>query len=227
MHYLRLHALGFVAVTLCMTSCVSKHPPRDDDSDGLKWAQAPLPATTNGSVYHTGRELALFENPVARRVGDTVTIVLNESTSAQKSQVTTTTKNTTATLPGPTLLGKPVTIHGNPILSAGLNDSTKFDGEGASSQSNTLTGDVTVTVMKVLPNGNLYVRGQKWIAINQGKEYVQLAGVVRTIDIAPDNTVSSSQVANATISYGAKGALADVNAQGWLSRFFNSPWMPF
>jgi flagellar L-ring protein FlgH len=227
MYPLRSRAFGLVAVALYMTSCAAKRPPHDDDSDALKWAQAPLPATTNGSVYHTGRELALFENPVARRVGDTVTIVLNESTSAQKSQVTTTTKNTTATLPGPTLLGKPVTIHGNPILSAGINDSTKFDGEGASSQSNALTGDVTVTVMKVLPNGNLYVRGQKWIAINQGKEYVQLAGVVRTIDIAPDNTVSSSQVANATISYGAKGALADANAQGWLSRFFNSPWMPF
>ena len=120
-----------------------------------------------------------------------------------------------------------MTIKGNPILSAGINDTSKFDGEGASSQSNALTGDVTVTVMKVLPNGNLYVRGQKWIAINQGKEYVQLSGVVRTIDINPDNTISSSQVANATISYGAKGALADVNAQGWLSRFFNSPWMPF
>jgi flagellar L-ring protein precursor FlgH len=171
--------------------------------------------------------MGLFENPVAHRVGDIVTIILNESTNAQKSEVTTTTKNTTATLPGPTLLGKAVTIHGNPILNAGINDTSKFDGEGNSSQSNALTGDVTVTVLKVLPNGNLYVRGQKWIAINQGKEYVQLSGVVRVIDINPDNTISSSHVANATISYGAKGALADVNAQGWLSRFFNTPWMPF
>jgi flagellar L-ring protein precursor FlgH len=201
--------------------------PKDDDSDALRWAAEPSPAATNGSIYHTGREMALFENPVAHRVGDIVTIILNESTNAQKSEVTTTTKNTSATLPGPTLLGKAVTVHGNPILSAGINDTSKFDGEGASSQSNALTGDVTATVLKVLPNGNLYVRGQKWIAINQGKEYVQLSGVVRTIDINPDNTISSSQVANATISYGAKGALADVNAQGWLSRFFNSPWMPF
>jgi flagellar L-ring protein precursor FlgH len=211
---------------VCSAACTVKRP-KDDDSDALKWAAEPSPLATNGSIYHTGREIGLFDNPVARRVGDTVTIILNESTSAQKSEVTTTTKNTTATLPGPTLLGKAVTIHGNPVLSAGINDTSKFDGEGASSQSNALTGDVTVTVMKVLPNGNLYVRGQKWIAINQGKEYVQLSGVVRTIDINPDNTISSSQVANATISYGAKGALADANAQGWLSRFFNSPWMPF
>jgi flagellar L-ring protein precursor FlgH len=226
MHYLRLTVLALLGAALCTAACTMKRP-KDDDSDALKWAAEPIPVATNGSIYHTGREMGLFENPVARRVGDTVTIILNESTSAQKSEVTTTTKNTTATLPGPTLLGKAVTIHGNPILNAGINDSSKFDGEGASSQSNALTGDVTVTVMKVLPNGNLYVRGQKWIAINQGKEYVQLSGVVRTIDINPDNTISSSQVANATISYGAKGALADVNAQGWLSRFFNSPWMPF
>jgi flagellar L-ring protein precursor FlgH len=221
MHYLRISAVVLLAAAVCSAACTVKRP-KDDDSDALKWA-----AATNGSIYHTGREMGLFENPVAHRVGDIVTIILNESTNAQKSEVTTTTKNTTATLPGPTLLGKAVTIHGNPILSAGINDTSKFDGEGNSTQSNALTGDVTVTVMKVLPNGNLYVRGQKWIAINQGKEYVQLSGVVRVIDINPDNTISSSQVANATISYGAKGALADVNAQGWLSRFFNSPWMPF
>jgi flagellar L-ring protein precursor FlgH len=226
MHYLRISAVVLLAAAVCSAACTVQRP-KDDDSDALKWAAEPSPAATNGSIYHTGREMGLFENPVAHRVGDIVTIILNESTNAQKSEVTTTTKNTTATLPGPTLLGKAVTIHGNPILSAGINDTSKFDGEGNSTQSNALTGDVTVTVMKVLPNGNLYVRGQKWIAINQGKEYVQLSGVVRVIDINPDNTISSSQVANATISYGAKGALADVNAQGWLSRFFNSPWMPF
>jgi flagellar L-ring protein precursor FlgH len=226
MHYLRLSAVVLLAAAVCSAACTVKRP-KDDESDALKWAAEPSPAATNGSIYHTGREMGLFENPVAHRVGDIVTIILNESTNAQKSEVTTTTKNTTATLPGPTLLGKAVTIHGNPVLSAGINDTSKFDGEGNSSQSNALTGDVTVTVLKVLPNGNLYVRGQKWIAINQGKEYVQLSGVVRVIDINPDNTISSSQVANATISYGAKGALADVNAQGWLSRFFNTPWMPF
>lgn len=155
MHYLRLTVLALLGAALCTAACTMKRP-KDDDSDALKWAAEPIPVATNGSIYHTGREMGLFENPVARRVGDTVTIILNESTSAQKSEVTTTTKNTTATLPGPTLLGKAVTIHGNPILNAGINDSSKFDGEGASSQSNALTGDVTVTVVKVLPNGNLY-----------------------------------------------------------------------
>jgi len=126
-----------------------------------------------------------------------------------------------------TVLGKPVTIKGNPVLSANINDAAKFDGEGDSKQSNSLTGYITATVVRVLPNGNLFVKGEKWIGINQGEEYVRLTGVVRPIDLAPDNSIPSLKVASAKISYGGKGALADANAQGWLSRFFNSPWTPF
>jgi flagellar L-ring protein precursor FlgH len=114
-----------------------------------------------------------------------------------------------------------------PILNNSINDASKFDGEGASKQSNSLTGYVTVTVARVLPNGNLFVKGEKWIGINQGREYVRLSGVIRPIDLAADNSISSHKVANVNVSYGGKGALADANAQGWLSRFFNSPWTPF
>jgi flagellar L-ring protein precursor FlgH len=130
-------------------------------------------------------------------------------------------------LPGISVLGKAVTIKGNPITSASIDDSSKFAGEGDSAQSNSLTGYITCTVTRVLPNGNLYIRGEKWIGINQGSEYVRLSGVVRPIDIAPDNSVPSLKVGAANISYGGKGALADANNQGWLSRFFNSPWTPF
>jgi flagellar L-ring protein FlgH len=200
-------------------------PPKEDD--GMSWAEEPAPKPTNGSIYQSGRELALFENPAARHVGDIVTIVLNESTAAQKSSSTNTNKATTQTLPGMTLLGKALTVHGVPIMSNNIADSSKFAGEGDSAQSNSLQGYVTVTVQKVLPNGNLYVKGEKNIAINQGSEYVRVTGVIRPIDLAPDNSIPSSKVANAKIAYGGKGALADANAQGWLSRFFNSPWTPF
>jgi len=200
-------------------------PPKPDDQ--LSWALEPVPPATNGSVYQVGRDVALFENPVARHVGDTVTITLNESTQAKKSATTNTTKNTNTTLPGISVLGKSVTIKGNPVLSANIDDSSKFAGEGDSAQSNSLSGFITCTVSRVLPNGNLYIRGEKWISINQGSEYVRLSGVVRPIDIAPDNSVPSLKVGAANISYGGKGALADANRQGWLSRFFNSPWTPF
>ncbi|MGH8136664.1 MAG: flagellar basal body L-ring protein FlgH [Steroidobacteraceae bacterium] len=223
-HFARLlfcaaFALGAAA------GCRTAHPPKDDDA--LSWAEEPVVPPTNGSIYQTGREVALFENPIARHVGDIVTVVLNEQTAAQKSATTTTAKNTTDTLPGMTLLGAAATIHGTPVLSNNIKDATKFDGEGASKQSNSLSGFITVTVIKVLPNGNLYVRGEKWIGINQGKEYVRLTGVIRPIDLAPDNSIPSLKVGSARISYGGNGAVADANAQGWLSRFFNSPWTPF
>jgi flagellar L-ring protein FlgH len=213
------------AALLGLGACQSPHPPKDDD--GMSWAAEPAPKPTNGSIYQSGREVALFENPIAHHVGDIVTIVLNESTQAQKSSSTNTNKATSVALPGMTLLGKALTVHGVPITSNSIADTTKFAGEGDSAQSNSLQGYVTVTVQKVLPNGNLYVKGQKWIGINQGQEYVTMSGVIRPIDLASDNSINSSQVANAKISYGGKGALADANAQGWLSRFFNSPWSPF
>ena len=210
---------------LSLGSCQSVHAPKDDD--GMSWAAEPVPKPTNGSIYQSGREVALFENPIAHHVGDIVTIVLNEQTAAQKSSSTNTNKATTVALPGMTLLGKALTIHGVPILSNNIADTSKFAGEGDSAQSNSLQGFITVTVQKVLPNGNLYVKGEKWISINQGQEYVRMTGVIRPIDLSSENSVPSSQVANAKIAYGGKGALADANAQGWLSRFFNSPWSPF
>jgi flagellar L-ring protein precursor FlgH len=212
-------------VLLGLGACQSLHPPKDDD--GMSWAAEPAPKPSNGSIYQSGREVALFENPIAHHVGDIVTIVLNEQTAAQKSSSTNTNKATTVALPGMTILGKALTIHGVPILSNNIADTSKFAGEGDSAQSNSLQGYITVTVQKVLPNGNLYVKGEKWISINQGQEYVRMTGVIRPIDLAADNSVPSSQVANAKIAYGGKGALADANAQGWLSRFFNSPWSPF
>jgi flagellar L-ring protein precursor FlgH len=210
---------------LGLGACETPHPPKDDD--GMSWAAEPAPKPSNGAIYQTGREVALFENPIAHHVGDIVTIVLNEQTAAQKTSSTNTNKATTIALPGMTILGKALTVHGVPIMSNNIADTTKFAGEGDSAQSNSLQGYVTVTVQKVLPNGNLYVKGEKWIGINQGQEYVIMSGVIRPIDLASDNSIASSQVANAKISYGGKGALADANAQGWLSRFFNSPWTPF
>jgi flagellar L-ring protein precursor FlgH len=120
-----------------------------------------------------------------------------------------------------------MTFHGNSFLSGTINNGNTFSGAGDSKQSDSLIGAITVTVVKRLPNGNLVVRGQKLVQINQGEEYVRLQGIIRPIDIAPDNTISSQQVADAQIAYGQTGALADANQPGLLSRFFNSPWLPF
>ena len=223
MHTLRsILTLAVLALAACRT--VPLHIDKFTASDPQELAPQ---VTHNGAIYQEGRDVPLFENSVAHRVGDVLTIVLEEKTDASKSASTTTAKKTKATLPGPTLFGAPVTIHGAEVLAGNMNNATSFDGSGDSKQSNVLTGSISVTIARRLANGNLLVRGQKWIAINQGREFVQLQGIVRLIDIAPDNTVSSSRVADANISYGSQGVLASANSKSWLARFFDSKWLPF
>lgn len=210
---------------LALSGCVVA-PPEPDWS--ATWPEpAPSASQGNGAIYQAGHDVALFENAVARRVGDTLTIRLNERTNASKSSSTSTKKSTSVDLPGPTIAGRPVTVHGTPVLANQVGNESAFDGEGDSRQSNRLEGDITVTVAQRLSNGNLLVRGQKWIAINQGREYVRIQGIVRPIDIDPDNSISSLKVADAMISYGGKGALAEASSPGLLARFFNQPWLPF
>ncbi len=216
-----LLALSALALSACVTA------PPEPDYTATPPAPMPVESAGNGAIFQVGHDIALFENAVARRIGDTLTIRLNESTNASKSSSTSTRKSSSASLPGPTIAGRPVTVNGIEVLSMGMDNETEFDGQGGSSQSNRLQGDISVTVAERLPNGNLLVRGQKWIAINQGQEYVRVQGIVRPIDIDPDNSISSLKVADAQISYGAKGALADANKPGVLARFFNLPWMPF
>ena len=213
---------GFVlALALALAAgCHSAPAPRPDE--GLAWTQEKLPPPTEGAIYQSGREVVLAENPIAHHVGDIVTIVLNEATAAQKSATTTTSKANAVTMPGTQLINKNVSW-----LNTNINNTSKFDGEGASAESNSLTGYLTATVLKVLPNGNLFVAGEKQIGLNQGKEYVRVTGVIRPIDLAADDSITSFRVASARITYNGKGAIADANAQSWLSRFFNSPWVPF
>ena len=222
----RLILLILLALALgALTGCQASKPSKPDDA--LAWTQEPMPAPTNGAIYQAGREVILAENPVAHHIGDIVTIVLNEQTAAQKSATTSTSKDTTVTLPAPTIIGKGVTIKGVPILDNSMNNATKFQGQGASAESNSLTGYLTATVLKVLPNGNLFIAGEKQIGLNQGNEYVRVTGVVRPIDLAADDSIPSYRVASAHITYSGKGAINDANAQSWLARFFNSPWAPF
>ena len=215
-----------IAATVLLLSACATRPPPDDFPDDAFPEMAPL-AVNDGSIYRAGNDIPLFENATAHRVGDVVTIHLVESTAASKSSSTTTSKKTSVSLPSPTIIGKPVTINGNNILETDVNGANSFDGKGDSAQSNQLTGDITVVVMKRLQNGLLQIRGQKWIAINQGKEYVRIQGYIRPIDIQPDNSIESTRVANASISYGGKGPVANAAAPGLLARFFNSKWMPF
>lgn len=197
---------------------------------------SPPPPAADGSVYHAGYGVALFEDVRPRRVGDTVTVVVAESTNATKKATTSTSKDNSVDIANPTLFGQPVgfrypgggSLANNTLtLEQGLSSSKSFTGEGESAQSNNLTGSITAMVVEVLPNGNLRIEGEKTIAINQGDEHVRISGIVRPVDVRADNTVLSTLVADAVISYGGKGVIADASDMGWLSRFFNSKWWPF
>jgi flagellar L-ring protein precursor FlgH len=214
-------------LTLLLAACATTGPQPRGEFAATEPPAPPPAAANDGAIYQTGYDQPLFDNAVARRVGDVLTVTLEEKTAATKSATTNTSKKTKAELPGPTLFGAPVTVNGRPVLDFSMDHSSTFAGAGDSAQSNQLRGDITVTVAKRFPNGNLLVRGQKWITLNQGREYVRIQGIVRPVDIGPDNSVPSYKVADAQIEYGSQGALADANAKSWLARFFDSPWMPF
>ena len=150
-------------------------------------------------------------------MGDTITIILRERTDATKSSNASAGKSTSIA----------ATASGYLSMDAqAVDGSVDFQGSGSADQRNELNGEITVTIASILANGNLVVRGEKWIGINQGREFIQVEGIVRPEDVRPDNTVLSQRVANAYIHYGGEGMIADANRAGLLTRFFQSPLWP-
>ena len=225
--------LGLLMLAGCTTT-----PPQSDPAYAPARPATPPPTTrSNGAIYQAGYGLALFEDNKARRVGDILTVIMVAKTDASKTAGTNSKKKTGVDVSAPVILGSaltfgapgliPLASNVNNDLSAKLNSNQTFSGQGDSNQSNSLNGRISVTVSEVLPNGNLVVRGEKLLAINQGNEYVRFSGIVRPVDIQRDNTLLSSLVADAKITYAGDGVISDSNTSGWLARFFNSGWWPF
>jgi flagellar L-ring protein precursor FlgH len=199
---------------------------RAEDLRGPAVVYVPAPAAP-GTIYNPAGSFDLFMDLRARAVGDILTVLLVERTDAQKEASTSTARGTSVDTGLPVFAGRPITANGTPIFNNELSSDSSFDGQADSSQSNRLNGTITVTVTERLPNGNLRVRGEKVITINQGEELIRLEGIVRPVDIGPQNTVLSTKVADASIAYSGRGSLAASNRPGWLARFFNSPFFPF
>lgn len=181
----------------------------------------------NGSIFQKGRSVRLFEDTKAFRVGDLLSVTLSESTNASKSAATNTAKDDDIEIGAGSLLGLTPTYKGNSLLSNALESERAFAGSGDSAQSNSLQGEISVMVTEILPNGNLVVRGEKIIGLNQGSEFIRIAGIVRPQDVSSNNVVVSGKLANSRIYYGGGGVIAEANSKGWLSRFFDSPVFPF
>ena len=180
--------------------------------------------TIDGAIYDPSYNLYLFEDVKARRVGDLITVVLQESINASKSASTEADKDSNIDIPQPTLFGKDNRI--NELIND-LEATREFEGDGETTQENSIEGNITVTVHKVYPNGYLLVKGEKLLELNEGSEVVRITGIVRPVDITPDNTILSNQIANAQIAYKGKGIVSDSSKAGWLTRFFYSAIWPY
>lgn len=176
-------------------------------------------AQTSGAIFQTVNFQPLFEDRRARNVGDTLTIVLNEKLQATKQSGSSVDKSGSTSLSIPTLVGA-LPLKFLQGTSASGSSATKFSGQGDSASSNAFTGVITVTVIEVLGNGNLVVAGEKQIGINQGSEFIRFSGVVNPIFVVNNNTVSSTQVADARIEYRGTGYIDEAQTMGWLSRLF-------
>ncbi|MGL4349859.1 MAG: flagellar basal body L-ring protein FlgH [Plesiomonas sp.] len=175
----------------------------------------------DGGLFSNDYNMALFQDRRAFRVGDVLTVVLQEQTSSSKRAGTSFGKESNASVGVATLFGKEY-----PKAASSLGADRDFKGNSTSSQQNSLSGSITVLVYEVMPNGILRVRGEKWLRLNQGDEYIRLNGLVRVDDIDGSNRVPSQRLADARITYSGRGALSDSNSAGWLTRFFNSPFFP-
>jgi flagellar L-ring protein precursor FlgH len=180
------------------------------------------PATTSGGLFRVGGHSgSLLQDKRALQVGDILTVVLDESTQSSKSAGTSFDKKTEFKMGVPKLLGSTVDS-----LETTTNSGREFNGSAKSSQENELRGAIAVTVHQVLPNGTLFIKGEKKLKLNQGDEFIRLSGLVRLEDINSYNRISSQHIANARISYSGRGVLNDSNSTGWLTRFFTNPLFP-
>ncbi|WP_240947235.1 flagellar basal body L-ring protein FlgH [Leeia aquatica] len=203
--------------------------------------QEVVPAN-NGAIYQASNaRLNLFEDRIARHIGDTLTIQIEEklaTTNKAETKITTSDK-LTATAPSLTLpTFSKVPVVGGVLRKAGDilkdvssvsatgNTTSDFAGKGDSSNNNTFSGSITVTVVDVLNNGNLVVAGEKQIASNYDTTFVRLSGVIDPRDIKVGNTISSTKMADARIEQRGDGLVDSAQAMGWLSRFFLS-FLPF
>jgi flagellar L-ring protein precursor FlgH len=209
---------------LLLAGCASRvpltAPKAPDDALALPKGQVAR-AGISGGVF-SADTVSLTSDARAFRVGDVVTVLLQETTQASKKAGTSFSKGSSVAVDPLSLLGKTY-----PKTAIGINANRNFQGDATSTQQNALSGAVTVLVQEVLPNGLLRVAGEKRLQLNQGEEFLRLAGYLRAADIDNDNQVSSLRVANARIAFSGQGSLAEANTPGWLTRFFTGPLMPF
>ncbi len=239
-------AVKLLSLFLVLVSfgCVSGVPDRADASRDfipiVPVLEQETPRVT-GSIFNDNGSSRRFGYKQNYRVGDILTVILSESTQAQRNSGIGTVKEGINTplsqlqnvfTGGADSLDAPLFKGSRNNFNRGLkgidfnNQKVESKGSGSANQAASLAGAVAVTVTQVLPNDSLLIQGQKNLSLTEGSETVRIRGVISMNDIQPDNTVLSSRIANAQISYKGAGNLADVSKLGWGTKVFNKVW-PF
>ncbi len=174
----------------------------------------------NGAIFQTSSYRPIFEDRRARLIGDTITIVINERSSAGKLAGSSASKTGTVAAAAPNLFGLFGSLTDR--LDASASTSSKYEDKGAITSSNNFVSTLTVTVIEVLPNGNMLVAGEKQVALDKGAEFIRFSGVVDPSTVAAGNIVSSTQVADAKIEYRSNSRIDGAAVMSMLARFFLS-----
>lgn len=178
-----------------------------------------------GGIYSNRQSDAWFGRGRNYQVGDIITVLLNESTQAARTQNTDVSRESKNSLPSGlnTRIGALSPLLNGVDINSNSNSSK---GTGKADQQASLSGSVAVTVTEILANGNLIVRGEKKLGLSEGTEVIQVSGVIRPEDVGPNSTVLSRRLANAQIAYRGSGDLANATRAGWGTSLMHKFW-PF
>jgi flagellar L-ring protein precursor FlgH len=227
---MKFYTVFLLIASIFLSACNSTAPETVAANDPFYAPAVPVikreQIAENGSLFTASMANSLYSDVKARRVGDIITVRLSENTNATKSAGTSSSKETNVDLQPIVGLGGNAIQIGSESVQFGLDSSNEFTGDSQASQSNSLQGNISVTVVDVLPNQNLIIRGEKWLTLNNGDEYIRLTGVIRPADITPTNEIQSTKIANARIQYSGTGSFARAQEKGWLTQFFSSKWWP-
>ena len=224
---MRLILILLAVITL--GACASK-PPLEENSDfaPIRPIEPAANALPTGSILGNSMHMSLFQGQRQWRVGDIVTIVLNESTQASRNSSLITERKATNDALSSSWTDSLLSPNGFWGDVRGDIDLTSAEigseGVGTAAQANALSGVITAMVAEVLPNRNLIVEGRKQLSLTEGAEFIQIRGVVRARDVQPDNTVSSMRMAQAQISYRGTGNLAESTQPGWITQLLFKYW---
>ncbi|MFM8509589.1 MAG: flagellar basal body L-ring protein FlgH, partial [Betaproteobacteria bacterium] len=179
-----------------------------------------------GAIYNAVQSDNMFGRGRNFQVGDVITVLLDERTQGSRSTSTNVSREAKNNAVPTGLAGR---IAGNRVGLGGLNlndASTTSAGTGTADQTASLSGSLAVSVVEVMPNGNLVVRGEKQLSLSEGSEVIQVSGVIRPADVSPNNTVLSRRLAHSQIAYRGSGDLAAASSPGWGTKLLTRVW-PF